>query len=123
MILFFQCMGALLNPISRTRAIKWGLVAHTAVMFSALTVNVATSFDSYSISYIDNREFPGKRGNPFPGPIGYQLLMSTEAIYIAPNVMFYLNSCLADGFLVSSAPNLNTCMSYPSDSCSSIVAT
>ena len=104
MILFFQCMGALLNSIDFTRAIRWGLVAHTAAMFSTLTANAGMSLDIFSISYIDNRQFPG---NLFysPGPLGYQFFIFSGAISIVPNAMFYLNNSPTDGLLVSSALN------------------
>lgn len=89
-------MGALLDPTNRTRGgVKWGLVAHTAAMFSVLTVDAAISFDVQSLSYIDNREAPG-------GPEGYLWLTLSDAITIVPHVMFYLNTCLTDGFLVGS---------------------
>ena len=55
-----------------------------------------------SICYIDNREFPGIEDMVASGPIGYQALTHHEAITITPNVMFFLNSWLADGLLVSS---------------------
>lgn len=71
-------------------------------MFSALTLNNATSLDLYPISYIDNRDFSG---TPFSGPYGYQWLLYAKAIGIIPSVMFVLNTCLADGFLVSSMLN------------------
>jgi hypothetical protein len=101
-ILFFQCMGALLNPIDRTRGgIKWGILFHTAAMFSVLTLNAAISLDIYSISYIDNRDFTAANHKFPPGPYGYQWLIYSKAISIIPNVMLFLNTCLADGFLVS----------------------
>lgn len=108
-ILFFQCIGALLNPIDRTKGgIKWGLVVHTVAMFSVLTINAAMSLDLYSISYIDNREFRATGRTP-SGPYGYQWHIYSEAISIVPNVMLYLNTCLADGFLASSAQLNHLC--------------
>ena len=95
-VLFFQCMGALLDPTSRTKGgIKWGLVAHTAAMFLFVTIYTAINLDLQSISYIDNQAFPG-------GPLLYQLYVSAKAISLVPNVMFPLNQWLADGLLVSS---------------------
>ena len=122
--LFFQCMGTLLNPTDRTRGgIKWGLVAHTAAMFSFVTISAAASFDLNSISLIDNREFPGL-SIFISGPFGYQDFINTKVICVIPNVMFLINTCLADGFLVSPAPDRSThCVSHSSHSCSSIVAT
>lgn len=103
-ILFFQCMGALLDPINRTRGgIKWGLVAHSTAMFSVLTVDAALSLAIYPISYVDNRDFTGGPDDTgIPGPYGYQWFTYFDAISVAPNVLFFFNTCLADGFLVRS---------------------
>lgn len=93
-------MAALLNPINRTRGgIKWGLVIHTVVMFSFVTVYTATTLDFQSISYIDNRKFPGADGTS-AGPLGYQLYSLFEPIGFVQMVMFALNGWLADGLLV-----------------------
>ena len=98
-------MGTLLNPTRFARGdIKWGLVAHTVAMFSFVTVFTAANLDLLSVSYIDNREFPGTDVLP-PGPFGYQFFIFSKPINIAPYVMFYLNSCLADGLLVSPTSN------------------
>ena len=101
-ILFFQCMSALLNPTNRTGSIKWGLVVHTAAMFLVLTLDALMSIAIYPISYVDNRGFPGNSMFP-PGPSAYQWFTYSEAISVIPSAMFFLNTCLADGFLVSSA--------------------
>lgn len=58
------------------------------------------SLDLYSISHVNNRAFPGANHMIPSGP--YQWLTYSEAISIVPNVMLYLNTCLTDGFLVSS---------------------
>lgn len=101
-VLFFQCMSALLNPVNSTRGgIKWPLVAYTVVMFSIVTLSNAIGLDIRSISYIDNREFPGVDGELPPGPVGYENLIIFEAISILPSITFFLNNWLADGFLVS----------------------
>ena len=121
-ILFFQCMGALLNPAGRSReGIKWRLVAHTVAMFLIVTISTSANLDLYSISLIDNREFPGL-SIFVPGPFGYQNYINTAAICVIPNVAFIVNTCLADGFLVSSIPKYP----YPpilSHYCRFIVAT
>jgi hypothetical protein len=110
-ILFFQRMGSFLNPIDRTSGrIKCGLVVHTAAMFSVLTLNAAMSLDIYSISYVDDREFHGANHTFPPGPYGFQWIIYPEAISTVPNVMLYLNTCLADGFSVSPLSNKNTCV-------------
>ena len=96
-------MAALLDPVDhRGEPIKWGLVSYTVVMFSVATVQTAVNLQIQSISYIDNREFPGIVGEISPGPIGYQVFMGHEALTTLSNVMFFLNAWLADGFLVSS---------------------
>lgn len=100
-VLFFQCIGALFDPLNRTRSrgIKWGLVVHTTVMFLLLTVATAMGLNLQSISHIDNREF---LTNQFPpGPIGYKFLIYSKAISLVPNLTFQLNQWLADGLLVS----------------------
>jgi hypothetical protein len=95
-------MGALLNPVDRAKgSMKWALVAQTAVMFSFLTINTATNLDLPSISFIDNRAFPGNEGLP-PGPFAYQSLLTTKGAAVVSNVLFVLNNWLADGLLVSS---------------------
>ena len=110
-------MGALLDPASRTKGgIKWGLVAHTAAMFSFVTIYTGMSLNLQSISYVDNRAFPA-------GPLVYQLSISTQAVSIVPNIMFPLNQWLADGFLVRSALNSVAQVSDVDRSSSCIVAT
>ena len=102
-VVFFKCMAALFNPDHRRgEGVKWGLVSYTAVMFSIVTILTAINLDFQSISYIDNREYPGINGLIPPGPLGYQQLIVPEAISIIPNVMFALSNWLADGLLVSS---------------------
>ena len=96
-------MVSLSNPINRMRGgIKWGLVAYTLAMFSFVTVFTATNLDIQSISYIDNRQFPGVGSMLPPGPLGYQFLIYSKAISISRSLMFLLNNWLADGLLVSS---------------------
>ena len=123
-VLFFQCMEALLNPVNHKReGIKWGLVAYTTAMFSFVTIYTGMSLDIQSISYIDNRGFSGGDGVGAPGPLGYQTLVFSNAINIVPNTMFLLNNWLADGLLVSSVSNSIAHASNVSGSFSSIVAT
>lgn len=99
-VLFFQCMIALLNSANRKKeGIKWGLVAHTFFMFSFVTIYTAASLALQSISYIDNREFPGGGGSP-PGPLGYQLSNGFLGISVVQSVVFFLNGWLADGLLL-----------------------
>lgn len=111
-------MGALLNPIDRTRGgIRWGLVAHAVTMFSALTLNTVMGIDIESVSYIG--EFPHNHVIFPPGATG---VISPEVSYIEPIAMFCLNACLADGLLVGLSPG-DISMTYSSHFCSSIVAT
>jgi len=105
-VLFFHCMGALINPANRRRqGIKWGLVSYTAIMFSFVTIFTAMNLNIQSISYIDNREFPGVGDVLPPGPLGYQWFLYSDALTIVPNLMFLLNNWLADGLLVGSLFN------------------
>jgi hypothetical protein len=121
-VLFFQCMEALLNPVNRAGSgIKWGLVAYTMAMFSFVTVYTAMSLDIQSISYIDNRGFSDDAVGG-PGPLGYQTLIFSEAINIVPNTMFLLNNWLADGLLVGSVSNSVARVSDVCDTFSSIAA-
>jgi hypothetical protein len=100
--LFFQCMGTLIGSTTCSRqGTRWGLVAHATAMFSFVTIFTATNMDLLSISYIDNRAFPGNDMVP-PGPFGYQFLVYSEPINVTPYIMFFLNNWLADGLLVSS---------------------
>lgn len=102
-MLFFKCMTALLNPTHRRgERINWGLVSYTVATFSFVTVLTAANFRLLSICNIDNREFPGVKGVAPPGPYGYQLFISPEALSVIPSVMLTLGNWLADGLLVSS---------------------
>ena len=102
-ILFYQCMNALLNPANRRGgAIVWGLVVHTVAMFSFVTVDVCMNLDIQSISSIDNREYPGTKPG-VSGPYVYQLVpLLTAPINTVPEIMAYFNMWLAGGLLVSS---------------------
>lgn len=95
-------MSALLDPSNRrTTTAKWGLVIHTAVMFIVVMICSALAMDQQRISYIDKREFPGVDSVLPPGPLGYHLTLRSDAISFTPYLLFFLNQCLADGFLVS----------------------
>jgi hypothetical protein len=92
-------MDALLD---RTRGpIKWGLVAHTAFMFSVLTISIVIQLNAQSVCYLNGREFPVAYG----GPLGYRSFVSSLGITAVFILMFPLNQWLADGFLVSSVLN------------------
>jgi len=65
-----------------------------------VTVFTAMNLNIQSISYIDNREFPGVEGVLPPGPIGYQWSIYSNVLTVVPNLMFLLNNWLADGLLL-----------------------
>ena len=116
-------MSALLSPVnSPGEKIRWGLVAHTAAMFSFVTVYTAVLLDTQSIAYIDNREYPGADGWP-PGPLGYQFSIYYKPITVIPSVLFSLNQWLADGLLVSSVLDLIVQVANTGRSSSSTVVT
>ena len=95
-------MATLLSPVDRRRGgIKWGHVSYTVLMFSLATVYTATNLNVQSVSYIDNREFPGVEGVLPPGPLGY-LWFNSRVLCTVPNLMFLLNNWLADGLMVGS---------------------
>ena len=101
-ILFFQCMTGLFNPVHRKGGrIKWGLVSYTVVTFLTVTVGTTMNLDYQSISYVDNRYFPGVEGVSLPGPFGYEMSAPTSVLSIISDVSFPLNNWLADGLLVS----------------------
>ena len=118
-----QCMRALINPPSRgMTSVRWVVTAHTVAMLSIVTVNTAMSLNIQSISYIDNREFPGANGVPNPGPLGYQSFIYSKPISIAPYTMFFLNNWLVDGLQVSFTSNSGAQMGNVGCSSSSTVA-
>ena len=100
-VLFFQCMNALLDPINRSRqGVKWPLVAHTIFLFSCVTVFAGFQLHMQSVSIIDDRGFPGSTVSP-PGPVGYQYLLLETAMSLIPCAFALLGGWLADGLLVS----------------------
>jgi len=103
-VLFFQCIVALFNPVYRKRdGIKWGLVSYTVAMFSFVTVHTTMHLNNQSVSFIDNRDFTGPHG-ALLGPYGYwQSAIRLRALGMVPNLMYLLNNLLADGLLVGSS--------------------
>lgn len=97
-------MNALLSPTNRRLGVKWGPVVYTTLMFSFVTIFTAMNLYIQSISYIDNREYPGQGDSIPPGPLGYQYYIYSKAISVVPNLMFLLNNWMADGLLVSLPP-------------------
>jgi len=105
-VLFFQCVSALLNPAHRRgEGIKWGLVSYTVAMFSLATVHTAMNLCVQSISFIDNREFVDAEGRLPPGPMGYRASIWSNALAVIPTVTYVLNNWLADSLLVCSLFN------------------
>ena len=100
--LFFRCVGALLNPINRTReGVRWGLIAYTAATVLFVTIFTVTTLCMQSLSYIEDREFFNTNDFLPPGPLGYFGFSYSDAINVVPNIMFYLNTWLINGLLVS----------------------
>jgi len=75
-----------------------GLVSYTVLMFSFATILGGTGLHAESISYINNRGFPGSEG-VLPGQLGYWLSMWSGGTIVV--TMFFFNNWLADGLLVS----------------------
>jgi len=96
-------MTGLFDPANRRRdGIKWGLVSYTVVVFLFATVTTGAGLNLGSISFIDNREYPGSvEANIAPGPLGYQVTIYQMADSVIPSVTFLLGYWLADGLLVS----------------------
>ena len=95
-MVFFRCMAGLFDPVHRRgERVKWGIVSYTAVMFFLTTVLIAVNFDINSVSFIDNRQFPG-------GPGEYLETVLPMSLNPVADTMAIFNSWLADGLLVSS---------------------
>ena len=112
-ILFFQCIGALVDPANdMRRSVKLGLVAYTAALVSFSTISLAVARNVLSTGFIDIRNFPGTEEYP-PGPLGGTLIFgvdngrATLVSFPAP-----VNQWLSDGLLVSSISNLAACAHY-----------
>lgn len=98
--LFFQCMGALLNPVNKIKGgIRWGLVAHTVAMFLFFMISTVIFFDGVSTAYIDERSFPGTPDLP-PGPLEVGYLSSSSPVSALQEAMIPVNQWLADGLLL-----------------------
>ena len=100
-VLFCQCMGALLSPTHRKHkagGIRWGLVAFTTAMFFFSTTALALNLDVLSYNYIGHRDYLIL---DLPGSLGY-LGDNQGAVNIIVLSVTPLNQWLADGLLVSS---------------------
>ena len=95
-MVFSRCMAGLFDPVHRRgERVKWGIVSYTVVMFSLATALIATNFAAFSVSYIDNRQFPG-------GPAAYEALVLPTTLAPVADAMAIVSNWLADGLLVSS---------------------
>ena len=104
-MMFFQCITALFDPANHRReGTKWGLIIYTVLMFSFATIYTGIGSEILSISFVDNREFPGIGDGVPPGPTGYKFFIHPKAITIVSSLMFLLNNWLADGLLVCFVP-------------------
>ena len=97
-------MTGLFDPINRRRdGVKWGLVLYTVAVFSVATVLTGTGLNLGSISFIDNRDYPGSvEPDIASGPLGFQLSIYQDAVSMIPSMAFLLGYWLADGLLVCS---------------------
>ena len=71
-------------------------------MFALVTAGTTMQLNVESISYINNRKFPGVEGVLSPGPLGYQWLIAPKPVSFLQSALFALSNWLADGLLVSS---------------------
>ena len=95
-MVFFRCMTGLFDPVHRRgERVKWGIVSYTVVMFSLATVLIAANFATFSVSYIDNRQFPD-------GPLVYMSSVLPRTLNPVADAMAIVSNWLADGLLVSS---------------------
>ena len=97
-------------------------MTYTATMFSLATINIAMNLDIQSISYVNNRDFPGFSDLLGSGPAGYQFFITSKAIQVVPTAILFFNFWLGDGLLVSSVPNAAINVFNVDRSSSSIVA-
>ena len=120
--LFFRCMSALLGPANTMKSgIRCALVAHTVALFSFLTIPILIDMYYLFLEYISNREFTGG-DEYFPGPLGYDVFLTTKPLATFFDVMFPLNQWLADGLLVSAVSKSAADVFNIGRSCSCTVA-
>lgn len=102
-ILYFECATALLKgpPPGRKRGRNWGLLAYTTFLFALGTIYTICNLRVRVLSYIDNREFPGKTHSLPPGPVGYTLFSQSKPTSMLSNTSFTVANWMADGLLVS----------------------
>ena len=101
-ILYFECAIAILKPpVGRRRGRRWGLLVYTTCLFALGSIYTGCNLRVRELSYIDNREFPGKAPSLPPGPIGYTLLSQSKPVSMLSNASFTVANWMADGLLVS----------------------
>jgi len=101
-ILYFECAFAILRPPpGRGRGRKWGLLIYTTFLFVLGTIYTTCNLRVRQLSYIDNREFPGKAPSLPAGPIGYTLFSQSRPTSMLSNTSFTVANWMADGLLVS----------------------
>ena len=84
-MVFLQCMAGLFDPVHRRgEPVKWGLVSYTVVMFSIITMITVMNFVIQSISYVDNRKFPGVEDLVPAGPTGTCVLFYPLRSILSP---------------------------------------
>jgi len=92
-VLLFDCMTALFNPVHRGgERINWVLASYTMIMFSLVTALTTMKLNFLSISYTDNREYPGVEGKTDPGPYGYLDVIYANPVNAIPNIAFCWNN-------------------------------
>ena len=116
-------MTVLLGSADHVRkANRWGLLVHTAALFSFSTMSLAIGLFFLSAAYIDAREFSGVDDLP-SGPYGYLGLPKFVVFAGISDSVTPVNQWLIDGLLAS--PMLNSVTWVLNLSCfySCIVAT
>ena len=111
--MFFQCIGALINPANDTRRnVKLGLLAYTVALFAFSTISLGVTRDLWSTVFIDIRNFPGTEEYP-PGPIGSAFILGAN-VALTALILFsdVVNQWLSDGLLVSFIWNSAACARY-----------
>ena len=112
-ILFFQCIGALINPANDTRrSVKLGLAAYAVALFLIPTIPLVAGRDVFPTVFIDIRNFPGTEEYP-PGPLGGAMISNASDPWVALlGIPAPVSQWLSNGFLVSSVSSSAACGRY-----------
>jgi len=101
-VLYLECAVAISKPpINRRMGRRWGLLAYTTFLLILGTIYTVCNLRVRQLSYIDNREFPGKEPTLPPGPIGYTLFSQSKPTSMLAAGSFAMANWMADGLLVS----------------------